>query len=320
MRRPADYPAPSYQDPNDRRFVQIIKGAKRAGARAVNILGIPFDGAVLGRKGAAAGPSAIRESIRGFSNYNLELGVGLEGARVCDLGDLVVDNADVRKAHVQIEGEVSDDLRGDSLLVILGGDNSVSLPALKAASKAFGRLGLIVIDSHLDLRGKIRGKPTSGSSYGLAIEGGLVDPKNVVEIGAHGFLNSEVYVRRAEKLGIGLISAEDVSRRGPKAVSREASVAASRKTDAVYVSFDLDAVDLSQVSGVSAPSAGGMWARNAFTLLYEIARERKVKCADIVELAPSLDPTGNSQRVAAASLVYLVGGYRARTKSGPPSN
>jgi arginase family enzyme len=56
LRRPVKYSAPRYYDASDRRMVQIIKPAKRAMPNAVNILGVPFDGAVLGRRGAAGGP------------------------------------------------------------------------------------------------------------------------------------------------------------------------------------------------------------------------------------------------------------------------
>jgi formimidoylglutamase len=312
VRKPAAYPVPTYGDPNDKRLVQIIRPGEVSQPRAVNILGIPFDGAVLGRKGAVEGPGGIRQAMGGFSNYNIELGVGLEDANIFDLGDLAMDGVEVEKAHSLVEVEVGKELREDSLLAILGGDNSISLPALRANAKKFGKLGLIVIDSHLDLRGRLNGKPTSGSSYGLAIEEGLVDPRSVVEIGAHGFLNSRAYVDKAMKLGITLVSAEDVSKRGPKAVTRESYMLASKGADSVYVSFDLDAIDQAQAAGVSAPSAGGMWARNAFTIIYELARMEKVRCADIVELAPSLDPTGSSQRVAASALVYAAAGYHNR--------
>ncbi len=312
MRKPATYPVPSYTDPSDKRLPQIVRPGEVSKPNAVNILGVPFDGAVLGRKGAAAGPEAIRRALAGFSNYNIELGVGLGDANVVDLGDLVVDNADVEEAHSLVEAEVGRELRDDSILAILGGDNSVSLPALRANAKKFGKLGLIVIDSHLDLREELEGKPTSGSSYGLAIEEGLADPRNVVEVGAHGFLNSRVYVDKARRLGIKLFSAEELSRRGPGAIAREACALAAKRTDAVYLSFDLDAVDVAQVPGVSAPSAGGMWARNAFALMYEVARMPGVKCADIVELAPSLDPSGSSERVAAGALTYLIAGFVTR--------
>ena len=279
----------------------------------MNILGVPFDGAVLGRRGAAGGPQGIRQAMMGFSSYNLELDIGLEDARIFDLGDIVFDSDDVAEAHAKVEEEVSASAREDSLLLIMGGDNSVTLPALAACSKKLGNIGLIVIDSHLDLRGKINGKPTSGSSYGLAIENRLVSPKNVVEIGIHGFLNSRTYAKKAKKLGVELITAEEVTKRGARKVAQEAYGLASKGVDAVYLSIDLDAVDLSQVSGVSAPSAGGASAQDLFKLTYEFAKRPRVKCVDIVELAPELDPTGGSARVAAATKAYVIAGYRRRS-------
>jgi formiminoglutamase len=304
---------PKYNDPNDKRMARIITPSLHAQPRAVNILGIPFDGAVLGRKGASGGPGAIREAMAGFSNYSIELGVNLERARVFDLGDLVVSNEDVLRAHAQIETEVGGDIKTNSLMVILGGDNSVSLPSIRACARKFGRLGLIAIDSHLDLRDELQGKPTSGSSYGLAIANlEELDGRRVVELGAHGFLNSRKYVDRAKRLGISLWTAEKVRERGPHSVAREAYRIASRGADAVYLSLDLDAVDLAQVSGVSAPSAGGLTADEVFRLVYELARNPGVKCADIVELAPSLDPTGRSERVAATALMFLIAGFASR--------
>jgi formiminoglutamase len=315
LRKAPEYPAPSYVDPNDRRMTQIIRRSSSAMPRAVNILGVPYDGAVLGRKGAAGGPRGVRESMGGFSNYNVELGLGLERSRVFDLGDLALGNAGVVQTHAQIEAEVAGAILPSSLLVILGGDNSVSLPALRASGKRFRNLGLIVVDSHLDLRGEIRGKPTSGSSYGLAIETvEALDPRRVVEIGIHGFLNSKKYFDKAKGLGVSVYTARDVRRSGAEHIARDAYRIASAGADAVYLSIDLDAVDLSQVSGVSAPSVGGMGADELVAIAYEVAKMAKVKLADLVELAPSLDPTGRSQRVAAATLMSLIGGFSARSR------
>jgi formimidoylglutamase len=313
LRTPGRYNAPRFSDPNDKRLVQIIKPRREAQPRAVNILGVPFDGAVLGRKGAAGGPAAVREALSGFSNYNAELGVGLHQSRIFDLGDVEVDQEEVVWTHAETEREVNDALQKSSLLIIIGGDNSISLPSLRAYGRKFREIGLVAIDSHLDLRGKIRGKPTSGSAYGLALEEvrGL-DPRRVVEIGIHGFLNSEDYLRKARKLGIKVIPASEVRRRGPMAVTAEAYARASRGADAVYLSVDLDAVDLAQVSGVSAPSAGGISSEELFELIYFLTSKPKVKCADLVELAPSLDPTGRSQIVAATAITYMLTGSARR--------
>lgn len=314
MRRPGKYREPRYHDPEDLRLVEIIEPGRRARAAAVNIIGVPFDGAVLGRRGAAGGPEVVRGALSAFSNYGIEKGVSLKGARIVDLGDLVVPKEDVIKAHMVIEREVSAELRKDSMLVLLGGDNSISLPGLRAAARKFGRLGLVVVDSHLDLRGKIGGKPSSGSSYGLAMEtvSGL-DARRVVEIGAHGFLNSGNYVEKARRLGVKVVTAGEVSERGAEKVGEEAYDTASEGADAVYVSIDLDAVGLAEMAGVSAPSTGGLSGRELLDLAWRLGAGPKVKCADIVELAPGLDLSGRSQVVAASALVSLIGGFLSRT-------
>lgn len=313
LRTPPRYPAPAYSDASDSRLVQIIRPAETPQGNAVNILGVPFDGAVLGRKGAAGGPAGVRRAALGFSTFSEELGVSLEGARIFDVGDVGVDPGDVVRAHAQVESEVEGALRGDSLLVLLGGDNSVSLPSLRACSKKFGRLGLVVVDSHLDLRGEIDGKPTSGSSYGLALEelDGL-DPRRVVEVGSHGFLNARFYHEKAERLGITTLTVKEVREKGVQEVAREAYDIASGGADAVYLSIDLDAVDLGSVSGVSAPSVGGLSGDEVSALAYEISKWDKTRCADLVELAPSLDPTGRSERVAATVFVNLLAGFASR--------
>ncbi|MDV3277982.1 MAG: agmatinase family protein [Nitrososphaerales archaeon] len=318
MRKPVSYPTPSYTDPRDRRVVSMVRKADRASPRAVNLLGVPFDGAVLGRKGAAEGPSAIRRAMRFFSNYNPEFGFDLLKARIVDLGDVVVRSPDVRKVHADVENEVGGALSKSSLLVVLGGDNSVSLPSITACSEKFGKVGLVVFDSHYDLREPMNGRPTSGSSYGTAVrtlEG--LDGSRLVEIGIHGFLNSRSYADEARRLGTTIFTAKGVREAGTLAVARKAYGIASRGADVVYVSVDMDCVDVSSVSGVSAPSAGGIDARELFEMLYFLGTGRKVVCADIVELAPPLDPTGKSEVVAATALVYMIAGYTAR--SGRPS-
>jgi len=55
LRRPTNYPAPAHTDSRDKRPVSIIGKPERVATNAVSILGVPFDGDVLGRRGAAEG-------------------------------------------------------------------------------------------------------------------------------------------------------------------------------------------------------------------------------------------------------------------------
>jgi len=148
LRRPPAYAAPRFFDPKDRRFVWIVQKADSAQANAVNLLGVPYDGAVLGRKGAAEGPQAIRQVMGASSNYSPELGVDLLDARVFDLGDLVLESEDVERMQTQVQREVADTLDRSSLLVLLGGDNSISLGSITACAGKFGKIGMIILDAH----------------------------------------------------------------------------------------------------------------------------------------------------------------------------
>lgn len=308
------YQTPRFSDPMDRRICSIIQTSQDAQTNAVNILGVPYDGAVIGRKGAAEGPAAIRRVVGAAANYDPELGVDLLDMRVSDLGDLVLDSQEVEAVQAQVKEEVARALNGSSMLLVLGGDNSISLGSISACAEKFDRIGLIVFDAHYDLRGKIGGRPTSGSSYGLAIRtlGGHLEPSGVVEIGIRGFVNSRDYAEEAKRLGITTYTPADVRKHGPTAIAHQAFEVARRKADAIYLSIDIDCVDISQVCGVSAPSVGGLEPWEVNEMVYMLGRQKETVCADLVELAPSLDLSGRSQIVASSIVLHLIAGFKMR--------
>lgn len=305
---------PRFFDAKDKRLVSIIQLADTAKDNAVNIIGVPYDGAVIGRKGAVEGPMAIRQVLGGASNYNPELGVDLLDAKVFDLGDVVLGSEDPETVQAQVRSEASGMLDKSSLLVLLGGDNSLSLGSITACAAKFGKIGLIVLDAHYDLRGKMGGKPTSGSSYGLAINTlkNELDPNRVVEIGVRGFVNSRAYADDARQLGITTYTPADVRRLGTAKVAQQAYEIAAKDAEAVYLSIDVDCIDMAQVCGVSAPSAGGLDTWEVNEMVYFFGRQDKVVCSDLVELAPPLDPTGRSQMVAMTVLLHLIAGFKMR--------
>jgi len=314
LRRRPTYQVPRFFDAKDKRMASIIQVADSAKNDAVNLLGVPYDGAVIGRRGAVEGPGAIRQVLGGAANYSPELGVDLLDARVFDLGDLVLESDDPEAVQTQVRAETMTMLDRSSLLVVLGGDNSISLGSITSCAEKFGGIGMVILDAHFDLRGKMSGRPTNGSSYGLAIStlGKRLDPRRMVEIGVRGFVNSRAYANEVKELGITIYTPADVRRMGTLDVARQAYDVASKGADAVYFSIDIDCVDMSQVCGVSAPSAGGLQAWEVNEMAYYFGKQDKVVCSDLVELAPPLDPTGRSQVVAMTALLHLIAGFKMR--------
>src|SRR6056297_1728287 len=74
-------------DPIDETFGDVVEPAdvEEAHSFDVVLLGEPYDGAVIGRRGARDGPAAIRDELASVKTHHVEAG---PVANVADLGDL----------------------------------------------------------------------------------------------------------------------------------------------------------------------------------------------------------------------------------------
>jgi formimidoylglutamase len=202
-------------------------------------------------------------------------------------------------------------------VVILGGDNSLSFPNIQALCDAVnGRIGLIVVDAHYDVRPiPENGQPTSGTPYRRVIEelGRRVRPANIVELGIRPFANSRSLAEYAAKKGVRVFSAADLRSLGIEQATEAALEAAGDGVDHLFLSFDADALDQSIAPGVSAPGAGGLVLEQATHIMESVAADPRCRGMDLVEVAPNLDPTGNTARVAAQLVAHFAGGLARRT-------
>ncbi len=71
-----------------------------------------------------------------------------------------------------------------------------------------------------------------------------------------------------------------------------------------YLSFDIDALDPAFAPGTGTPEIGGFTTREALHLLRGL-RGVDLVGADLVEVAPSLDPTGITA-LAGAGLLFEI--------------
>ena len=85
-----------------------------------------------------------------------------------------------------------------------------------------------------------------------------------------------------------------------------AVAAAAEGTDAVYVTFDIDAVDPSVAPGTGTPVPGGLSAHEALSAMDVLGSSKAVGAVDLMEVAPSYDPTEGTGRLAAYLLVRFL--------------
>src|SRR5579883_2689475 len=121
------------------------------------ILGVPYDMGTQWRAGARFGPRAIREASTLFSfghagAYDHEDDVvylAAETTRIVDVGDADIIHTDTVASHANIEAAVCKILAAGALPVTLGGDHSITIPAVAAFSE-HGPIHVVQFDAHLD--------------------------------------------------------------------------------------------------------------------------------------------------------------------------
>lgn len=114
-----------------------------------------------------------------------------------------------------------------------------------------------------------------------------------------------------------VIFIEEFARLGIEAVIAEARRVVGEGP--VYLSFDVDSLDPAFAPGTGTPEVGGMTTREAQALVRGL-RGLDLIGADVVEVSPPLDPSGNTALVAATMMyevLCLLAEAVARRRSAP---
>ncbi len=295
--------APPRVDAPDPRFTDLFVD----GDADVHFAGVPFDASVLGRKGAKGGPSGIREAFR-FLSTNDPGGPCMEGLRIWDHGDVVGLSDDVLASHAAVRTAARGLHALPGRTVLVGGDHGLTFPHVQAlADTVDGDIGIVVIDAHYDLR-DYTVQPSSGTPFYRILHelGGRVKGTNIAEIGIRPWANTQMLATRADELGVHIHTMRDVASHGIEAVIEDALEAAGDGVDHLWLSIDIDGLDQSIASGCSAPGAGGLTFDQGDHIIRRVAADPRCRGMDLLEVAPGLDPTGNTCRTAAQLLASFI--------------
>ena len=299
LREPPAWDGPS-GDPNDEQFGDIVEPTTLddAGAFDAVLVGEPYDGAVIGRRGAREGPAALREALAGVKIHRFDAG---PVESVGDLGDVEVPDGDVSSVQESLRETTREVHASDTLPVFIGGDNSLTYP--NAAPLLSESLGVINFDAHLDCR-EVRGEPTSGTPYRQLHEAGL---DAYACVGARHFETSTTYADYVDDQGGEIVTSETVGDDSESAAERALDAMAG--VDTVYVSVDLDVLDATAAPGVSAPTPGGLTTRELFRMLRIVAADDRVAGFEVVECAPPLDSGNLTAAAGARAIAHFLSAY-----------
>jgi agmatinase len=257
-------------------------------ARAV-ILGVPYDGGTTYRPGARLAPFEIRRVsalVQGFHPGHW-LAV-FERLRAVDGGNVVFPPFDRGAVRDAIEVAAHRVHAAGSAPFLVGGDHSLTLPALRAAARRHGPLAVVHVDAHLDTSGpETWGEPYHhGTPLRHALSEGLIAVGKLHHVGIRGPWSSPADAEPGVAHGARIYTADDVSSRGVDAVAAEVREAIGDRP--TYVTFDVDGIDPAFAPGTGTPVPGGLTSREALRLVRGLAGVRLVG-ADVVEVSPPQD-------------------------------
>jgi agmatinase len=267
----------------------------------VALIGVPFDGGTSYRPGPRFGPRHVRQQSAIIRPYHPVLDVSpFELLRVADYGDLAVNPLSIDDTFHRIESGLKTVLDDSAVPLCVGGDHSILLPILRAIHAAHGPVGLIQLDAHSDTWDQYWGmKYSHGTPVRRAIEEGLLDEANILQVGLRGQLYGADDLDYAREHKIKMITAEAIHDVGLSVV-REAL--ASFTGHKIYFSLDIDVVDPAFAPGTGTPQVGGLSSHQILTLVRSFAGLNFVGC-DLVEVSPQYD-SAEITSLLAANLLF----------------
>ncbi len=275
----------------------------------IAVLGVPYDIGVGFLSGARLGPRRIREvsthyarGDAGFYDPDTQEQLLAAPIKIVDCGDADILHGDIEYSFDHIEEAVRCILKQGAVPAIMGGDHSITIPIGRALSCLEQKVCVIQIDAHLDWTDHV-GPQRYGNGSPMRRLSEMEHIGEMAQIGLRGLGSSKRSdFEDAMKYGSVLIPAKEVHRIGVEGV-----LSRLPKAEKYYLSIDIDGYDISLAPGVGSPSPGGLYYDEVTDLLTGICSMGDVVGFDLVEVAPQYDPAGITSRLAAMTMLHLMG-------------
>lgn len=274
---------PHFLDMDDERMYELDN------ARYV-ILGVPYDGTSTFVKGADKGPQAILDASDSLELYDIQYQyeAWLAGIHTDHHDyDFRTPEAMVQSVYDRIKHYMNLGKRP----VLLGGEHSVSVGAIRAMAEAHPGLSVLQIDAHADLRDSYHDSPYNHACVMRRAQ----EVARVVQVGIRNVCTDELPNVIPDNIFYAHLihNQEDWM---DKAIDR--------LTEDVYITVDLDGFDPSILPATGTPLPGGLQWYPTLSFLEKVFKTKNVVGFDVVELCPQEE--NKVSDVFAATLVYKM--------------
>jgi agmatinase len=276
------------------------------------------------------GPRAIRQASyiagRSFPSLQHDLIEPLSVLTVVDAGDANIVPSWHERGHAMVYRKVRDVAAAGAVPIVLGGDHSITWPAVSAIAEVIWplRLGMVHFDAHADTVPSNWGQPLNLSGHGTPmrrlIESQAVRGSNFVQVGLRGYWPPrEIFAWMQDQGMRWHLMTEIEDRGGLRPVLEDAIAEATMDADVIYLSVDIDVVEPGLAPGTGAPEPGGLTSRELLHAVRHLCGSTHVVGVDVVEVAPAYDVAEVTSTLANRVVMEAISALAARKHRGEPS-
>ena len=307
---------------------------------AVVVIPVPFEATASYRRGTKDAPTAILEASRQVDLHDIETGdpwtaglamepvdprvVAWEDAASEDSVVVIANggrdpgdpercarvDAIMRQLNDHVEARTRHWLEQGRIPAILGGDHSVPLGAIKAASERFPGLGVLHVDAHADLRVAYEGFEFSHASilYNVSRLPGVAA---IAQVGIRDFGRAErEYSESSTKIETWFQANVAWQLAGGASWRKLCEDIVRPLPKDLWITFDIDGLNPDLCPETGTPVPGGLTWEQALVLLRTVGESgRRIVGFDLNEV-------GNAEwdAIVGARLLYKLAGWALATR------
>lgn len=241
---------------------------------SIAILPVPYDGTSTWIKGADKGPDALFEASYYLEFYDIDTDSEVYHKGISTLPP-VTESSSPEMMAKEVERRMDSIFKDEKFPVLIGGEHSVSIGAIKSAANHYDDLSVLQLDAHTDMRDIYEGSPYN---HACVMARAKESVNKVVQAGIRSTCKQEE--------GHNIIKENVFYANEIKCDSSWINKVSSKLTSNVYVTIDLDVLDPAFMPSTGTPEPDGLAYRDIINLLRTIVREHNVVAFDIVELCP----------------------------------
>lgn len=241
----------------------------------IAILPVPYDGTSTWIKGADKGPEALLDASFNMEFYDIETGTEVYKKGIATLEPVTEDSTPEAMSE-EVEKRMDKIISDGKFPVLIGGEHSVSIGAIRAVAKHYEEFSVLQLDAHSDMRDTYEG---SSHNHACIMARAKEVATNVTQVGIRSTWPAEEgHNIDPERIFYAYkIKEQD---------NWEESVS-SQLCRNVYITIDLDVFDPAIMPSTGTPEPDGLSYRQVLNLLKRIVKEHNVIGLDVVELCPN---------------------------------